>query len=151
MSHKDWWRQYPLQVNPGEVGSISISEAHIWWTFGKESDVKIFRFLSNEDIVFAQEERRGFTTEDGYQCWSDVGACFTDWSTRKKSMLVRECTEMMLELMVRGIDPIKIVREFSKIRELVLEGSKSYYMARVFSVALQGKAIDLPEQWNLAD
>ena len=145
MSHEYWWHLYPLQVPARDVGSISITEAHIWWTFDEPKDVKIFHFLGSDDRSFAQAKR------ESHARWSDIGACLCDWKTSKKSLLIQECTEMMLELMVRGVDPVKVVREFSKIREFVMEGSKSYNLARTLSVALQGKALDLREQWNLVD
>lgn len=58
---------------------------------------------------------------------------------------------MMLEMMVRGIEPNIVVQEFAKIPEIVQEGAKSFFFARVLSVALQGAALDLLEQWDLND
>lgn len=148
--------KYPFIVdNPSEIARIDIREAHILWNDGNDvfdyrperrhsgGWVKVFRFMSSEDVRFAEEKN--------YSGFGDTGACWSSWKTTPIPDLVLECKEMMLEFLIRGMDPILVMREFGKIRQIVEEGGKSFWMGRCLSMAFQGLAIDSTEQWQLEE
>ena len=154
MSFGMYSRKYPWTVaNPNEIASIDIREAHILWNPGDNpfnylpgekhprTFVKVFTFMSYED--------RKFQSDRSYCGYADTGACWVDWKDRPIGDLVAECNEMMLEFMVRGRDPVLVVREFGKIRQIVDEGAKSFWIGRCLSMAYQGLALDCLEQWDL--
>lgn len=154
MSFGMYSKKYPWTVdNPGEIANIDIREAHIIWKQGdnafnylpgeKHSGgfVKVFRFQGPEDNKF-QNDRN-------YCGYADTGACWVSWKERSIEDLVMECKEMMIEFMIRGVDPILVVREFGKIRQIVDEGKKSFWMGRCLSMAYQGLALDCLDQWDL--
>ena len=154
MSFGMYSRKYPWIVdNPAEIASIDIREAHILWHPGKNlfnylpgekhpgTFVKVFRFKSREDNKF-QNDR-------DYRGYADTGACWVDWKHRPIEDLVTECKEMMIEFMMFGMDPILVAREFGKIRQIVDEGAKSFWMGRCLSMAYQGLVLDCLEQWDL--
>jgi hypothetical protein len=148
--------KYPFIVdNPSEIACIDIREAHILWNDGgdyhyrpgmrhPEGWVKVFRFMSSEAIRFLEKKN-----DSGI--FADTGACWSSWKTVPIPDLVSECKEMMIEFVIRGMDPILVTREFGKIRQIVEEGGKSFWMGRCLSMAFQGLAIDSTEQWQLEE
>ena len=145
--------KFPFIVDkPYEIASIDIREAHILWKDGDDrfgylpgkkysgAFVAVFRIRSLEDINFQEK--------NNYCGYSDTGACWTAWKDRPIHDLVTECKEMMIEFMIRGMDPIIVVREFGKIRQIVEEGGNSFWMGRSLSMAFQGMALDSLDQWQ---
>ena len=154
MSFGMYSSKYPwILDNPAEIASIDIREAHILWDPGDDcfnyrqgqkhpgASVKVFRFMSPED--------QKYQSEMNFSGYADTGACWISWKERPIEDLLTECKEMMIEFMMRGMDPILVAREFGKIRQIVDEGAKSFWMGRCLSMAYQGLVLDCLEQWDL--
>lgn len=142
-----FWGVYMDKKMPSFVGSIDIADAHIWWRGGfcaqSEMDVKVYQFLSPDDLFFSQLERND---AGGY---SDIGACECGWREMGCDDLLRRLHEMFFDMSVSGISPSQIICEFSKIRQFAALGAESYPMARALSRAVQGRAYDDLDRWQV--
>jgi hypothetical protein len=122
-----------------EDSEIDAKDVIIWSSYTDTSSLRVFEWLSPDDLRFQDSVESGFH--------ASYGACNTHWKELSDRVRILELYEIAISLCVRGFPPDAVIAEFLKIRQFADQGAQSNWMARAFTKAVTGEECEGLERW----